>query len=382
MDHSNSTSKSFSLTWVLLLVGAAISISLIFLGIQMKNQSDNAMSDAQLTQKIEQILAKQEQLLPQKIEQGIKAFIDKQQQNQMEQMHLRNSQNARTVRQNAAKVRKPDSAKDHIYGNSTAGIALIEYAGIGCPACKDFHPVAKEIVDQYAGKVNWVYRHFPIASRATQDGTQGAVATECAFAQGGNKAFWEYQDSLYQNTLKQGELPPATIMITFAELMGLNVEEFQSCLVTNPSRGRIKEDTVEATSVGFGIPGIVLMNQKTGEVRVISELSKAAFEVEINRMLAPQTSLKTQVKQGKALFAQNCASCHGKEAAGGVSPAPALNGSAHSWHHTESSLFRTIKNGSTAKNSVMQGWKGRMTDAEIWAVTRYFQSLWKPEYLQ
>ncbi len=66
---------------------------------------------------------------------------------------------------------------------------------------------------------------------------------------------------------------------------------------------------------------------------------------------------------GENIFAKYCASCHGDQAvgenplkvAGGQKPgggywAPALNGTAHAWHHPPDALFQTVKEGSIAED--------------------------------
>lgn len=100
------------------------------------------------------------------------------------------------------------------------------------------------------------------------------------------------------------------------------------------------------------------------------------------------------IRLGAALFHRYCAPCHGARAAGenpanpngGAKPgggffAPALDGSAHSWHHPPEYLFNTIRGGSQVKGSRMAGWAGRMGDYEILAVIAFFQSLW-PERIR
>ncbi len=100
------------------------------------------------------------------------------------------------------------------------------------------------------------------------------------------------------------------------------------------------------------------------------------------------------ITEGGVLYARHCAVCHGAAAAGedprhpkgGLKPAggywaPALDGSAHAWHHPPDGLFRIVKDGSPAKDSPMRGWRELMSDAEIHAVLAYVQSLW-PEDLR
>jgi mono/diheme cytochrome c family protein len=108
----------------------------------------------------------------------------------------------------------------------------------------------------------------------------------------------------------------------------------------------------------------------------------------------PDYSGTALIAQGETLYAKHCAQCHGPKAVGenpaarkgGNKPdggywAPALNGTAHTWHHPPDVLFRIVKEGSPAKDSPMRGWMGRMSDEEIHGVLAYVKSLW-PESLR
>jgi mono/diheme cytochrome c family protein len=101
-----------------------------------------------------------------------------------------------------------------------------------------------------------------------------------------------------------------------------------------------------------------------------------------------------QVALGGRLYRQHCAPCHGPQAEGqqpgspnggtradGTYIAPALNGTAHAWHHSPQQLFQVIRNGSPAADSPMRGWAGRLADREIEALLAYIRSLW-PEPLR
>lgn len=94
---------------------------------------------------------------------------------------------------------------------------------------------------------------------------------------------------------------------------------------------------------------------------------------------------------GQGLYAANCASCHGSQLEGqpdwkrrlatGRMPAPPHDVSGHTWHHSDSDLFRLTKEGVAAVagggyQSDMPAFEGRLSDAEIAAVLAYIKSTW------
>jgi mono/diheme cytochrome c family protein len=96
-----------------------------------------------------------------------------------------------------------------------------------------------------------------------------------------------------------------------------------------------------------------------------------------------------QVERGQTVFANNCATCHGPQAAAtpdwktpmdnGKYPAPPLNGSAHAWHHSLSVLRRTVAQGGVPLGGWMPGFQSRLRAEDRDAAIAYFQSLWSDE---
>ncbi len=103
---------------------------------------------------------------------------------------------------------------------------------------------------------------------------------------------------------------------------------------------------------------------------------------------------------GQALYADNCASCHGANLEGqpnwqsagadGVLPAPPHDETGHTWHHDNALLFDYTKLGGkgalaalgvTDFNSGMPGFDGVISDEEIWDILAYIQSTW-PKRIQ
>lgn len=108
--------------------------------------------------------------------------------------------------------------------------------------------------------------------------------------------------------------------------------------------------------------------------------------VESVKQTAPTNKVKrvkdfSQISRGSKVFKQNCASCHGV-AGEGKTPAPALNGSAHAWHHSNAQNRSTIMNGTIHLGGSMPAWKDKLTEAEIIDVMAWFQSKWSDEIYQ
>ena len=202
--------------------------------------------------------------LDEQIELGIQRYIVKQRQAQANKQT-----NAQANAQaKAKKVRPVASERDHIYGDLNAPISLIEYSDIECPYCKRFHPTAKKIVDNSGGKVNWVYRHFPLGFHNPL-AQQEAEATECAALLGGNEAFWRYANMLYERTRSNGNGLKAELLTPFAGEIGLDEVKFKECLESGRMTARVQEDVDEGTRIGIsGTPGNIILNNETREVIV------------------------------------------------------------------------------------------------------------------
>ncbi len=100
------------------------------------------------------------------------------------------------------------------------------------------------------------------------------------------------------------------------------------------------------------------------------------------------------VERGQRTYAANCAVCHGADGEGqpdwqntnedGTLPAPPLNGSAHTWHHGDGTLYKQIElGGAYLEAQGLAGFKSGMpafgdilSHEEIIDVLNYVKSLW------
>lgn len=97
------------------------------------------------------------------------------------------------------------------------------------------------------------------------------------------------------------------------------------------------------------------------------------------------------VAQGKTIYGEHCAQCHGANLEGqpnwrerlpsGRMPAPPHDRTGHTWHHPDAQLFDLTKRGPAAivgggYESDMPGYADVLSDGEIIAVLSYIKSTW------
>lgn len=163
----------------------------------------------------------------------------------------------------------PITERDHVLGSRDAEIMIVEYSDTECPFCKSFHSIMKEILRTYGNDVAWVYRHFPIKnlhSRAPKE----AEATECAYELGGNQAFWNYIDKLFETTNSNDSLDPSELP-KIAVAVGLDAVAFNNCLSSGKYTEFVNKSIEEAVKSGArGTPYSIIISKGGEEKAVIN----------------------------------------------------------------------------------------------------------------
>ncbi len=185
----------------------------------------------------------------------------------------------------AAGVVDPVTSKDHIRGNPSAKVVIVEYSDLECPFCKVFHNTLLQLMNSYSnGEVAWVFRHFPIAqlhSKAIKE----AEATECAFDQGGNEVFWKFVDKVFATTNANNSLDPAQLPIIAGEL-GLDVATFNTCLSSGKFTAKIQADVAAAQKSGAqGTPYSVVITKDGKKTPINGAQPFASVKATIDELL-------------------------------------------------------------------------------------------------
>jgi protein-disulfide isomerase len=146
---------------------------------------------------------------------------------------------------------KPISADDHVLGDKNAKVILYEWSDFQCPFCQRFHPSMKQLMEEYKGRVKWVYRHFPLSFHP--QATPSANAAECAAEQG---KFWEYSDKLFENQATLGD----ALYKQLAADLKLNAKKFDDCYAAKKYNSKITQQMTDGSTAGVtGTPGTIIV---------------------------------------------------------------------------------------------------------------------------
>lgn len=150
------------------------------------------------------------------------------------------------------------SDKDWVRGDKDADVTIVEFSDIDCPFCTRFHTTMNQVMADYNGKVNWVYRHFPLTS-LHPEAFKKAVAAECVGEQKGNDAFWSFLDKLFEGDETLANIADVAVSV------GADKTKFQECLDSDKYNSKIQAQSQEAQKAGGrGTPYSVIIsgNQK------------------------------------------------------------------------------------------------------------------------
>lgn len=150
-------------------------------------------------------------------------------------------------------------------GPADAKVVLKEYADFQCPFCKMFNQsVQPQIIEDYVktGKVRYEFHHFIIidGNVGGSESRRSAEASECAAEQG---RFWDYHEIVFANQGGEGAGGFSDQRLkAFAETIGLDTGEFNTCFNTRRTSNAVNLDDATARSIGLTGTPALLVNGK------------------------------------------------------------------------------------------------------------------------
>jgi protein-disulfide isomerase len=168
-----------------------------------------------------------------------------------------------------------------VMGNSNAKVTIVEFADFRCPFCEKFFTdtlsqIKKDYVD--TGKAKFYFRNFPFLGDAS---IVAANAAECANDQG---KFWEFHDYLYKNQPSESDtsMYNADTLSQAAATLGLNSDQFKTCLTNKTDQAKTNKDLSEGQAAGVSGTPTLFING----IAIIGAQPYSAFKTIIDKELA------------------------------------------------------------------------------------------------
>jgi protein-disulfide isomerase len=155
-------------------------------------------------------------------------------------------------------------------GPKNAALDVVIFSDFQCPFCGRVEPTLKQMEKEYAGKVRFTWKNYPLPFHPN-----AGPAAEAAMAAGAQGKFWEMHDKLFAN---QQSLDRATFE-KYAQELGLNMNKFKADLDANKYKDAIDAEQKEGTAVGVnGTPAVFINGRKISGAYPFETFKKIADE--------------------------------------------------------------------------------------------------------
>ncbi|MER7080486.1 Protein-disulfide isomerase [Saccharopolyspora kobensis] len=190
-------------------------------------------------------------------------------------------------------LRKPDS--NLLVESPESKVTVVEFLDYQCPACWGYYTnMTKQVEADYAGKINFVVRNFPLDMHPLA--RPAAQAAEAAALQG---KFKEMYHAIYDNYEAWGSTPDGQVSSDaakarglfeqYAQQAGLDLEKFRADVNSPQVNAKIDADSADGKKAGVeGTPTIFINGRqfKPGDDVQTWEQLNQAFRSKLDAELA------------------------------------------------------------------------------------------------
>jgi Na+/H+ antiporter NhaA len=153
-------------------------------------------------------------------------------------------------------IRPVDPDRDHLLGDPSGPLTLVEYGDFECPFCSRATGAIDEVRAHFGNELRYVWRHLPL-ERVHPRAFDTARASEAAALQG---KFWEMAHELFEH---QDDLEWSD-MYRYAVVIGCDIEQFDHDVRVDPSKvlHRVQDDAQDAELMDLNSTPTFFVNGK------------------------------------------------------------------------------------------------------------------------
>lgn len=187
---------------------------------------------------------------------------------------------------------------NNIEGKGAKGVTLIEYGDYQCPVCGKFYQPLKQVFAANSQDIYFQFRNLPLVS-IHKNAFSGARAAEAAGMQ--NK-YWQMHDKLYDNqdptgkTGWVGSSDPLSFFATFAQQIGLNVNQFKTDYASSKVNDAINADleAFKKTGQEQATPAFFLEGKALDSTQLLDPQTGAVSVAKFNQLIAAEIAAKNK----------------------------------------------------------------------------------------
>lgn len=158
-------------------------------------------------------------------------------------------------------------------------VTLVEFLDFECEGCRAHFPVVEQLRKDYAGKVTFVARYFPISSHFNSE--RAARAVEAAAKQGKFEAMYQRMYEKQTDWAEQ-QVPADQVFRGYAQDLGLDVAAWEKTYQDPATLARVNKDAEDGRALGvMGTPTFFLNGEKIQPGS--ADEFKAAIDAALNR---------------------------------------------------------------------------------------------------
>jgi protein-disulfide isomerase len=152
---------------------------------------------------------------------------------------------------------------NYLPATSSAKLTLVEFGDYECPACAEYNPLIKQLLTEFSGKINYVFRSFPLSQHSN-----AWISSQAAEAAGLQGKYWQMHDKLYESVNDWSKSADAkSIFVGYAQNLGLNVDKFKVDIDSKAVKDRIQKDANDGNLVNLNqTPTFYLNGVKIGNL--------------------------------------------------------------------------------------------------------------------
>ena len=174
-------------------------------------------------------------------------------------------------------IAKAPGTDAFIEGKKDNKVYFVEYSDSQCPYCTAFHKTTKEIRAKYAGKITFIYRHFPL-TQIHSDALPEAIKMNCVGKLKGEKSYYDFMTKLFDyKDEKQVSKLPDDYIASYLQTAGITQTDFTKCIQDPAVTAEVQASIQDGVQAGVnGTPTSFILIKDGDEFKIIKRLEGAS----------------------------------------------------------------------------------------------------------